>query len=272
MTEPYYDDGTCVIYHGDARSLPLDDVVQCVVTSPPYNVGISYDEHDDVMDWTAYWEFVSMCAGEIERILASGGRSWLNVAPVVQEVPGGAGRSGPACDGRSLKARQSLAARWSVALEDAGMEPADMIAWTSQRGSGTAWGSYEMPSAPNLRGDWEAVLVHFKHQWLRETPAGAKGWRDPVGNWPALVSNVWDIRPEFQRDHPAPYPTELAGRAIRLSTWPGETVLDPFMGSGSTLRAAKDLGRRAIGVELSERYCEMAARRLGQEVLPGLAS
>ena len=68
-------------------------------------------------------------------------------------------------------------------------------------------------------------------------------------------------------DHPTQKPLPTASIPIRYSTDPGDLVLDPFMGSGTTLRAAKDLGRRAIGIELSERYCEVAANRMAQEVL-----
>lgn len=259
---PYYDEAGITIYHADARALPIEDTVQSVVTSPPYNVGIEYDEWDDTLSWAAYWEFVKCSAAEMERVLARAGRSWVNVCPAVIQRGERGDQSEP-----TWRSREFLTTGWDRALTDAGMLPHSYIAWCSQRGSGTAWGSYETPSAPNLRGDWEAVLVHFKDEWQRETPPEFKGWKDTHGNWPALVSNVWTMQPEHRDGHPAPYPVELASRCIRLSTWPGETVLDPFMGSGTTLRAAKDLGRRAIGIEVSERYCEIAAQRLAQEVL-----
>lgn len=68
-------------------------------------------------------------------------------------------------------------------------------------------------------------------------------------------------------DHPSPKPEQVMRRLVEVVTTAGQTVLDPFMGSGTTLRAAKDLGRRAIGIELEERYCEIAAKRCAQEVL-----
>jgi site-specific DNA-methyltransferase (adenine-specific) len=123
--------------------------------------------------------------------------------------------------------------------------------------------------APNLRGDWESILVAASGEWERRPPAGLEDWRDGVGGWAALCSTVWNLRPEHRDSdgHPAAFPLELARRAIRLSTWPDETVLDPFAGSGTTLRAARQLGRRAIGIETSERYCELAMTRLAQTSL-----
>ena len=72
---------------------------------------------------------------------------------------------------------------------------------------------------------------------------------------------------EGQFNHPTQKPQQLIREFILDSTNKGELILDPFMGSGTTLRAAKDLGRKAIGIEIEEKYCEIAARRLTQEVL-----
>jgi DNA modification methylase len=72
----------------------------------------------------------------------------------------------------------------------------------------------------------------------------------------------------FTKDHPATMPQRPVEILIEWFTEPTQLIIDPFMGSGTTLRAAKDLGRKAIGIEIEEKYCEIAARRLQQEVLP----
>ena len=76
-----------------------------------------------------------------------------------------------------------------------------------------------------------------------------------------------NMKEKEERYHPTQKPTEVMRWCIGLASSP-KTILDPFMGSGTTLRAAKDLGRKAIGIEIEEKYCEIAARRLAQEVLP----
>jgi site-specific DNA-methyltransferase (adenine-specific) len=96
--------------------------------------------------------------------------------------------------------------------------------------------------------------------------------RRPFNSSKALpYTDVWNHRTvnaaATDGKHPAQKPLTIMADIVDLSSRRGDTVLDPFAGSGTTLRAAKDLGRKAIGIEIDERYCEIAAKRLGQEVL-----
>jgi hypothetical protein len=268
---PFYDDGTVTIWCADFRDVPLSELTEsapCVVTSPPYNVGLAYDgdQAGDAMTWDAYWRLADAAATVMARAVIPGGRVWVNTAASVPDHPAPAGPH----SGRVGKRRVLLARGWADALElGAGLELVDQVAWPSVRTAGCAWGSWQSPAAPNLRGDHEVITVACRDGWERTPPAGMEAWRDTVGDWPSLCSTVWPVPTVGGRDggHPAPMPVEVARRCIRLSTWPGETVFDPFAGAGTTLLAARQLGRRAIGVERSERYCALAVARLAQTSL-----
>lgn len=112
--------------------------------------------------------------------------------------------------------------------------------------------------APQFTGDrpgvgWEAVaILHRAGVAMRWNGGGHHA--------------VWQIQ-RVSGEHPTQKPSRLIMEWIGLFTDPGELVVDPFMGSGTTLRVAKDWGRKAIGIEIEERYCEIAAKRLSQEVL-----
>lgn len=277
MTEPYYVDGLVTLYHGDARGernatggrdgwpVPAESAA-CVVFSPPYNVGLDYDEHDDVMPWHLYNALAGVVArNAYEALMPDAGRCWINVTPVVPEKPLAAGDH----SGRGTNPRRSLLNIWDNALLSRGFGIWDYVAWPSPRGPGCAWGSWESPSGPNMRGEWETIIAAHRGDWARPHPPERKGWKDSVGRWIDLTTNVWSMSPEHRTEggHPAPFPDDLPSRCIRLSTFPGELVVDPFAGSGTTLIAARALGRRAVGIESSERYCEIAATRLAQTSL-----
>jgi len=140
-------------------------------------------------------------------------------------------------------------ARWSLWL-DQHLEFKQMVVW-DKGPMGMGW---------HYRRSYETVLVGQKK-------GGPCKWYDETDKVENIIRHIPKIIPQ-QRDHPTPKPPELAAYFIRLHSQVGEVVLDPFMGAGSTLEAAKLMGRHAIGIELDERWCQLAVQRLQQSVLP----
>ena len=139
-------------------------------------------------------------------------------------------------------------ARWSLWL-DAAVGFKQMVVW-DKGPMGMGW---------HYRRSYETVLVG-------EKPGAACRWYDETNRIENIIRDLPKIIPSAL-DHPTPKPVALAEHFIRLHTQPGDTVLDCFCGAGSSLQAAKNGGRKAIGVELEERWAEMAAKRLSQGVL-----
>lgn len=119
--------------------------------------------------------------------------------------------------------------------------------------------------------------------WVKTNPMPQISADRPAPGWEAIVyMHRADVKPAWNgggksgnyilplaqgEGHPTSKPIQMVSDWVQKFTNPGDVVLDPFAGSGTTLRAAKDLGRRAIGIEINEAYCEITARRLSQEVL-----
>lgn len=133
-------------------------------------------------------------------------------------------------------------------LDSEGLQFFHAVVWDkSGRGNGLGW---------RFRRNYEFVMVAHRN-------GGKLAWSDQD----AATPNIVFVQPTDNVFHPTEKPVVLVSYFIELTTGEGDLILDPFMGSGTTLRAAKDLGRRAIGIELEERYCETAANRLAQGVL-----
>jgi len=128
------------------------------------------------------------------------------------------------------------------AVETVNLRVNQMIVW-DKKSIGMGWG---------FRNQHELILH------------GSKGVPDMKDR---SVGSVVQCDREPPTDHPSPKPEKLLRTLLPAVAGPGDLIIDPFMGAGPTLRAAKDLGRKAIGIEIEERYCEIAVGRLSQEVL-----
>ncbi len=254
---------------GIAEILPANSVA-LVVTSPPYFVGKEYelavtgdpDTRDSAPSVpTSYLEYLEMLHDVFRaclQVLEPGGRMAVNVANLGRKPY------------RSLSADiiDILQNRLRMLLRGE-------IIWQKAEGAtgSVAWGSYRKATNPVLRDLTERVIVASKGRFDRAQPKGRQEQGHPhestlsADDFMEATLDVWKIAPESARrvQHPAPFPLELPRRLIDLYTYRGDVVLDPFMGSGTTLVAAERTERRGIGFDLDPAYAEIARARLESE-------
>ena len=226
----FYDDGQVTLYCADFRAVDVAaGSVAAVVTSPPYNVGLDYDATSDVLAWPEYWSLAADAAALMAGALVDGGRAWVNTAVSVPaqtrtrvaRARGAVGRPG-SC---SLTAGAGCSRRrvWRWWIRWRGVRPGGR---GRRGGRGSPRRRRTCAATGNRSSSPAPAAGNGPHR------SGCEGWRDTVGAWPSLCSTVWNLAPARRAGHPAPFPVEVARRAIRLSTWPDEIVLDPFAGSG----------------------------------------
>jgi site-specific DNA-methyltransferase (adenine-specific) len=232
--KPYYDDGTVTIYHGDCRDVAEalpTGGIDLCLTDPPYGMAF-------VSGWTA--ERATIRSDGIRQ----GARIVRSAMNALEPAFSDDMHALVFCHWESWPDfYDNLCHLFSIR---------NALIW-SKGGGGMGDLRHEYAK------DYEVILF------------GARGrGRELIGKRVGAVQSYPRVA-TASRNVPFEKPVELLEGLVSRHCQPGGTVLDPFMGSGSTLVAAKNLGRRAIGIEIEERYCEIAARRCAQEVLPLVA-
>lgn len=255
------------LINGDARDLSFipDESVHLVVTSPPYWNLKKYNENPNQMGHIQ----------DYETFLADLRKVWTHVLRVL--VPGGrlVCVVGDVCVARRRFGRHlvfPLHADICVICRQIGFDNLNPIIWHK-----IANASYEVengskflgkPYEPNaiIKNDMEFILMQRKPGGYRQPSDRQRREsmidRKDFGRW---FQQIWNISGASVKNHPAPFPLELATRLVRMFSFVGDTGLDPFCGTGTTMVAALKYQRNSIGVEIDPEYCRMAAAYLKAE-------
>lgn len=233
------------VYCGDCVEIMStkisDNTVDLVVTSPPYSVGKEYEVGVSIEE---HLELMYNTIEQVARVLKPGRVVCWNIASNPQ-------RNTMLLHGMLLEKHLTFV---------------DNIIWRKITGASPRFGTYMLQYSKEGKGRyypntvWEMIFVYSKGEpafWGDMRADHAKQFRD----------DVWDFKGEqtLNRDHPAPFPAILASTCIQLYTLPGEVVLDPFLGSGTTCQAAKGAKRYSIGIEKDPAYFDKAVRHVQHE-------
>jgi site-specific DNA-methyltransferase (adenine-specific) len=257
---PFYQDDLVSIFNASSTDLSwlAAASVQLVVTSPPYNLGKDYGTARDDATYQGYLDWVRVWMTELERVLEPGGRVCLNI-PL--DINLGFDNEGK----RRISKQPVLADFTDLLVREAGWIYNTTILWLEGNISRrTAWGSWLSATDPWVNTAAEAILVLSKAQRKRDGKGKtADITREEFMEW-TLGLWAFNGQSRAQWGHPAAFPEELPRRLIKLFSFREDTVLDPFLGSGTTCQVAKTLGRHSIGVEIDAGFCETAANRCRQ--------
>lgn len=244
----FYDTGNLKIINDDiikTDEIPFNSI-DLIITSPPYNLDINYSLHNDKENYRDYLEFTSEWLSKCLKLLKNDGRFCLNIP--LDKNKGG---------------QQSVYSDITSIAKKVGWKYHSTIIWNEGNISRrTAWGSFMSASAPYVIAPVEVIVVFYKNSW-KKTSGSLQSDIDKK-DFMSWTNGLWTFNGESKKKvgHPAPFPIELPKRCIKLFSYVDDIVLDPFMGSGTTLIAAYLNQRKSIGVDIDKNYCELALKRL----------
>jgi site-specific DNA-methyltransferase (adenine-specific) len=240
-----------LLFNNDVLDNSLFDkeFIDLIVTSPPYNVGIEYNSNNDELSYENYLDFSGKWMKNCYDWSKTQARFCLNI-PLDKNKNG----------------HRSVGADLTKIAQKVGWKYQSTIVWNEGNISRrTAWGSWKSASAPYVIAPVELIVILYKDEWKKTN--GTKQNDITADEFKAWTQGVWVFNGESKKriGHPAPFPKELPYRCVKMFSYIGDLVFDPFAGSGTTLLVSQNLDRKAIGTEIDKSYCELAKNRILQE-------